>query len=346
MRPMRIAILAVVGFGLAGSLHAASDSPVAVRAEMLTVTPATGPVMHVLLKNVSQADFSGKLSVRFPTGWKTNQTSHPVRAAVGQTLRLPFAIEKGNNSPDNSYPLTIDVASDQGRSWTFRQTIVCASAPYLPIIIDGQTDDWKDSIPVTFVTEGKKTVLRTGYTRRNFFLWVSVEEESRPPQAAGQSSSLDAVQVAIAPRDDVSARREGEKLGHFEFLLTGAGADVGKCYVLGRPEDVRSATPVALDDRELANARLAVFRRDGWTHYECSIPFKALSGIAPEPGREFCLSVLVHEARGGMRDWGSAAGLWPEQRNRWAWIDWQGARWPASAPFDNAIEWGFCSSSQ
>ena len=63
------------------------------------------------------------------------------------------------------------------------------------------------------------------------------------------------------------------------------------------------------------------------------------------PGREFCMSILVHDGDGtGLRDWGRAAGLWPQQRSRLAWCLWQGAKWPKPPPFDNKIEWGFCSS--
>ena len=344
LKPLPLVL--VVACAWCGPIRAADDSPVAVRAEMLTVTPATGPVMHVLVKNISNRDFTGSLTVQFPEGWKVNRTSQPIHAASGQTLRLPFAIEKGINSPDNFYPLAIVVASGQGRSWIFRQTIVCASAPYLPITIDGQVDDWKDSIPVTFVTQGKKTILRTAYTRRSLFLWVSVEQDLHQPQQSGQDKPFDAVQIAVGSRDAVSPTQAGEKLGHFEFLLTGSGDNTGKCYILGKPDDVRSEGMLGIDGRELSTARLAVFRRDGWTNYECSIPLKAMPGIEPEPGREFCLSILVHEAQGGLRDWGHAAGLWPEQRNRWAWVDWKGGFRVPTPPCDNAIEWGFCSSSQ
>ncbi|KPK41912.1 MAG: hypothetical protein AMK72_14780, partial [Planctomycetes bacterium SM23_25] len=88
-----------------------------------------------------------------------------------------------------------------------------------------------------------------------------------------------------------------------------------------------------------------VTRRDGVTYYECAIPMKAIPQIRPEPGREFCFSVLVHDPGGtGLRDWGEAAGLWPWQRSRLAWCAWQGATWPDDPPFDNKVEWGFCSS--
>jgi hypothetical protein len=70
-----------------------------------------------------------------------------------------------------------------------------------------------------------------------------------------------------------------------------------------------------------------------------------MPGIEPMEGREFGLSLLVHDPDGtGLRDFGEAAGLWPWQRSRLAWSQWPGARWAKDAPFDNRIEWGFCSS--
>ena len=107
---------------------------------------------------------------------------------------------------------------------------------------------------------------------------------------------------------------------------------------------------MALQPRELAllelkEAKLVVKSRQGITYYECAIPFSVMRDIKATEGREFCLSLLVHDPDGtGVRDWGEAAGLWPSQRSRLAWCDWQGARWGSEAPFDNKIEWGFCSS--
>ena len=103
----------------------------------------------------------------------------------------------------------------------------------------------------------------------------------------------------------------------------------------------------SLTGLELPEAQVGVARKDGVTYSECSIPFQALRAIRPEPGREFCFSVLVHDPDGtGLRDWGKSAGLWPSQRRRLAWCDWLGAAWPDDPPFDNKIEWGFCSSKQ
>jgi len=67
--------------------------------------------------------------------------------------------------------------------------------------------------------------------------------------------------------------------------------------------------------------------------------------IRPTEGREFYLSVLVHDPDGtGVRDWGEAAGLWERQRTRLAWSDWVGAKWGDVPPMDCRTEWGMCSS--
>ncbi len=96
---------------------------------------------------------------------------------------------------------------------------------------------------------------------------------------------------------------------------------------------------------EVEQAEIAVSRNGKMTYYECAIPFKTPAEIRPSEGREFCLSVLVHDPDGtGLRDWGQAAGLWPEERNRLAWSDWPGAQWPRQPPFDNRLPWGLCSS--
>lgn len=337
----------MIGMFATARLWSADQAPpIAVRAEMLTVTPATGPLMHVQVKNVSAAPFEGQIAVTFPQGWKVNKPRQPISVPAGKTLRVPFAIEKGINAADNMYPLVIEVTAGQSR-WVFNQAIVCASAPYLDIAIDGTFDDWKDSIPVTFTTGPKKTIVRTAYTRRNFFILIGVEEDAHQPTLDNKTPH-DAVQIAIAPRDAVTPEKAGEKSPRFELLLAGVAGPDAKCFALTRPGELLGEKPVELtENREMPKAKLWIARKEQFTWYECAIPLKQLPGIEPEPGREFCLSVLVHDPGGtGLRDWGSAAGLWPGQRSAQAWVPWIGSKWPRELPFDSAIEWGFCSSAQ
>ena len=69
-----------------------------------------------------------------------------------------------------------------------------------------------------------------------------------------------------------------------------------------------------------------------------------LSWSEPPAGTK-SLAVLVHDPDGtGLRDLGEAVGLWPSQRNRFAWSRWQGASWGVEPPFDNKLEWGLCAS--
>jgi hypothetical protein len=103
----------------------------------------------------------------------------------------------------------------------------------------------------------------------------------------------------------------------------------------------RALGPLVYDD-----AQVAISRREGVTYYECSIPFKLMrSEIRPSEGREFCLSLLVHDPDGtGLRDWGQAAGLPPSRRTWMAWSPWKGADWGEDPPLDNKVPWGLCSS--
>ena len=349
-------VLCVAGFLAGGCGAGDADAPaVAVRWENLTVTPATGPVTHVLVKNLRRSTYRGTIRVVCPASWKLNRTSASVTIRPHQTVRVPFAIERGTNAESNSYPVQIE-AIGGGAPVRRTQAIVCASAPYFKPQIDGNIDDWGGAIPVTFAVGGKKSVIRTYWSRQNLSLMVAVEETAlHPPGSQGAGAGADAVQIAISPRNAEtpshhggSATSAGAKAQRYEFLLAAAGKQPGgKCFALIQPGQKLSLAPKSrpLAGLELAGAQVAVVRKDGVTYYECSIPLKAMPLIRADPGREFCLSVLVHDGDGtGLRDWGEAAGLWPQQRNRLARCLWQGAKWPKDPPFDNKIEWGFCSS--
>lgn len=327
--------------------------PVAIRAEHLTVTPATGPVTHVLVRNLRNQPYEGAVIAKFPDAWKMNRTRQEVAIAPGQTARVPFAIEKGANAASNLYRVRVK-AVGAGEEVSADQWIVCASAPYFKPKIDGRIDDWNDAIPVTFATGSKQTVVRTYWSRRSFSLLVAVEENALYPlPQTNAAAGFDAVQIAISPREAVTPTSDDKAAQRYELVLAAVAGPGGrmdaKCFALIRPGVKLAAAQQArpLAGLELADAEIAVVHKDGVTYYECSIPFQAIRAIRPDPGREFCFSVLVHDPDGtGLRDWGKAAGLWPSQRSRLAWCSWLGARWPAQPPFDNKIEWGFCSSRQ
>jgi hypothetical protein len=333
-----------------GATAAAPTAPVAVRVENLTVLPSTGPLANITVRNRSKKSVNGRLDVGFPAGWKTNKTSEAFALKPSETKRIPFAIEKGRDDPANQYPIKVQVQVGEMKYQADR-TITATTAPYFKPVVDGKRDDWKDAVPVTFVSGGKKTTISTYWSRRKFSLLVAVEEdhlERMPPPGGKTVEPFDAIQFAMAPRDAVTPTGDDAQDQRAEFLIAGGG-DGGACYTLYQPEQklalARKSRPLA--GLETTGAQVAVSREKGWTYYECSIPFKALPMIRPDPGREVCFSVLVHDPDGtGLRDWGQAAGLAPDQRNRLAWCMWQGSKWPKEPPFDQKIEWGFCSSKQ
>ena len=346
-RWLRYSLALLAACTLAGSGSAAE--PVALRAESFTVPPATQPLMFVAIRNRQDVAYRGSVAMSVPEGWRIAPSARDVALEPGETRRVPFTIERGVGAESNSYPIAVS-ATGAGTTVVRRQSVVCASAPYFKPVIDGQPEEWQDAIPVTFTTGGKKTVLSTYWSRRRFALLVAVEEDhliGYQPQPG--SNGFDAVQVAIAAPEAETGSTPGEKAVRCEFLLvwTGSGA-AGQCFPLAKPgmkladtQERRNMRPLPADE-----AQVAVTRKDGVTYYEWAIAFRPIRAvIRPGEGREFCFSVLVHDPDGtGVRDWGEAAGLWPEQRSRLAWSDWRGAKWGEKPPFDNKLRWGLCAS--
>ena len=346
--PRRIFTLVSVCVALAAGNVATAADPVALRAESFVVTPSTGPLAIVDVKNLLDASYQGSVAMTAPEGWQIAPAARDVSLAPGELRRVSFAIERGRDDADNSYPIEVS-ATGGGVTVVRRQNVVVASAPYFKPVIDGDLSEWKDAIPVTFTSGGKKTTVSTYWNRRQFAILIAVEEDRLVRFAEAQV--FDAVQLSISPQEAVTGTSPNEKATRFEFLFRAAADDddgKGDCFQLATPgkrlsetATVRSLGPLAYDD-----AQVAVAREDGVTYYECSLPFGPMRGlIRPSEGREFRLSVLVHDPDGtGIRDLGQAAGLWPSQRNALAWSRWTGAKWGEKPPFDNKIEWGLCSS--
>jgi hypothetical protein len=342
-----LAIALCAGILLGSGAWAPAGEPVALRVGSFTVAPAHTPHAVVTVKNLGPSLYEGTLRVKGPEGWTIAPPEQKVALGAGQTKRVKFTVAKGTILQSNVYPLEV-VATGGGATIVHRQDVVCTSAPYFRPTIDGKLDDWKDAIPVTFLCSGKKTVVSTYWNRKQFALLVAVEEEKLVPwQADSGPAGCDAVQLAISPDDAPTGTSPDAPSGRYEFLLVATGGGRGRCFQLadpatklGQTQKARALAPLALEQAEIA-----VRRNGGVTYYECAIPFKNLAEIRPSEGREFCLSVLVHDPDGtGLRDWGHAAGLWPEERNRLAWSDWPGAKWPNQPPFDNKLPWGLCSS--
>ncbi len=310
------------------------NARLALRVEHFTAPPATGPVVHVLAANLGEEPYEGAVRLDLPEGWAWSPAEQAVSLATGETKRVPFVVERATNLNANEYPVRVTAVS-AGVEVVREQTVVCASAPYGKLEIDGDLADWADSLPVAFGQDGKTTTLRTLWNRRTFYLAVEVEEVAL---AAG-----DAVQFAVASSKAETGRAPGGRTERFEFVVAGKPP----CYVLDTPGMPLStaAQPRALESLDTVDAEVAVVHRDGTTYYECAIPFAAMDAFRPSAGREFCFSVLVHDADGnGLRDWGAAAGLWPSQRNPLAWCLWDGVQWGDPPPYDGKIEWGLCSS--
>jgi hypothetical protein len=284
---------------------------------------------------------------RFPTDWQWAPKDRTVTIEPHQLKRLPFTIEKATGVKSNSYPIEITVLSGSDKM-VYKQNIVCSSAPYFKPKIDGNFKYWSKAMPVTFTTAGKKTIVNTYWSKRYFYLYVQAEEDKLYSYKK-KAALIDAVQFAIAPRNTVTASLDEANAERYEFLVvdsTGLFAK-DKCFCLIKPGIELSVARQrrSLEKLELKEAQVVVKRQGRTTHYECAIPFAVMPAIKPDVGREIAFSVLVHDPDGtGIRDWGKAAGLWPGQRNKFAWCLWDPMKWSTNPPYDSKLEWGLCSS--
>ncbi|MHC4248235.1 MAG: DOMON domain-containing protein [Planctomycetota bacterium] len=324
----------------------AEGPPVAVRPENLVVLPATGPVTHVQVQSLRDAKYRGKVRLVCPEGWKLDSAEKTVEIEPGALARVPFAIEKGVDSAENVYALKV-VATGGGAEVAWEGTVRAATTPYFKPVIDGKLDDWADAVPFEFGADGAKVSVGTYWSRRSFSLLVRVEEETLLGIAAG-GSVADAIQFAVSPSGAETPLEPGGRAARHEFLVAmeeDSGTGSYSCFRLAAPGDAVGGAARPLNGLQVEGAAVAVVREGGVTSYEIAVPFKALKGVRAEPGREYRFSLLVHDPDGtGLRDLGGAVGLWPWQRCREAWSDWRGAKWPEAPPYDNKIEWGFCSS--
>lgn len=343
-RPVCIASAFVLLLGaLSGPVPARGGERLAMRIAPFTLAPPHKPQVVVLVKSSLGSRFEGVMRVEGPAGWRILPAQKAIALAPEQTQRVVFSVEQGTLSAANRYGLALSVEG-AGKRFVHRQEVAATTAPYLRPKIDGQTEDWKDALPVEFLTAGKKTTIATGWNRKTFCLLVSVEEAQQVFWSG--TGPCDAVQVALAAQDAPVPHGPQDAVGRHEFLLVSDGQR-GRCFRLADAD-----TPLALTQAErplagleLPEVQVAVSRTARTTHYECAIPFKLLRDIRPGEGREFCLSLLVHDPDGtGIRDWGQAAGLWPWERNAAAWSRWPGAQWGQHPPFDNRLPWGLCSS--
>lgn len=326
-------------------IGAFAAEPVALRMETLIVPPSTQPLVFVLVKNLQDTVYKGEVALKVPDTWRLAPSSRPVELGPGETKRVPFAIEKGRNVEANRYACEMTATSGSS-TVVHKQEIFAASAPYFKPTIDAQTDDWGDAIPITFTKDGKKTVVATYWNRRRFSVLVTVQEDKLVPYSPGTTDSFDAIQFAILPIEPFEELPPGVA-GRFEFLLAAAG-DTGRCFQLAamdtkldETKKTRGLGPLAYEDADIA------IRREGdVTYYECSLPFKPMrDDIRPSEGREFFMSVLVHDPDGtGIRDLGRAAVLWPTEEDASAWSRWQGACWGDKPVLGNKIRSGFCTS--
>jgi hypothetical protein len=307
------------------------------------VSPSHMPVLYVDVHNFQETEQGLYVRLDLPEGWEYQPERQQVKIPAGETLRVPFSVTKGVYREENRYPVGVELVVRTSKE-RFEREVRCTSAPYLKPAIDGKTDDWDDTIPVSWEKDGKTTTISTAWSRRNFFVLVAVEEDRWKP--AGQKAR-DAVQLAIAPKRARTGTEPEDPVARYEYLLLSDG-ETASLNRLATPETPSLAvTAESRDPEELPEAagEVKIWHTDGVTYYECAIAMRSIREIRPGAGREFCFSLLVHDPDGtGLRDWGEAVDLPKHYRRPLAWSRWQGDAIGENGAMDNKIPWGMCSS--
>lgn len=321
----------------------AQSADLQVRPKNFIVTPSTGPVAEIIVKNNDAALWSGTVTPTYPEGWQVAPTSQQVDLAVGESKVLSFVIEKGLDRKANVYP--VSVAADG--TDPVQTDVVCASTPYYKPEIDGKLDEWADAIPVTFMTGGKKTTVRSYWNKSQFCLAVEVEEDALIGlKDASAENGVDAIQLALSPGKSQTAAIDAVR---YEYVATASGSWIkgDRCFQLIKSGDSLAGTQEAkeLEPLLLEEAEVEVKRADGITRYELAVPMKSMRTLRATAGREYCFSLLVHDPDGsGVRDLGTVMNLNEAARTPQAWSNWEYAKWNGTVPLDNKVEFGFCSS--
>ena len=341
-------MLAIGSICVFSSVNFAEDIPLLVRAENIVVPPSTGPITHVIVKNQNVKPYNCKMLVKYPQGWSTSPAQAELSLKPSEIRKISISIDKAIDLKSNTYSVEITVISGDKQK-VFKQNIFAATSPVFKIKVDANLGDWKPSVPITFETKGRETIIRTGWNKTYFNIAVVVEEDKLSGYKNNSDAPIDAVQFAIAPAKAITPDSAGQKSQRYEFLIVDSPGFMSsdKCFQLIKPGD---DITVAGKKRQLAplefkDAKVAVKRTKGLTVYECSIPLSSMPKLKPITGRGFQMSVLVHDPDGtGIRDLGKASGLWEFQRNKFAWSSWQGVKWQEKPPFDSKLEWGFCTT--
>ncbi len=311
---------------------------IAVRPKNFIVTPSTGPVCEIVVRNSGDKPVAGVLTPEFMQEWRVAPLSQPFELQTNTTAVLSFAIEFASDLSANRYPIAVTTETPEGRTLITTE-VVCASTPYYKPVIDGRLGEWGDAIPITFTTGDKQTTVRSYWNRDAFFLAVEVEEERLIGLAdADAATGMDAIQFTLSPKG-------GDPTQRHEYLAA-ASASIwrgDRCFLLTR--EGRPSGGAALADAVLDDAAVKVRRSGAITTYEIAVPLAPMSNLRATAGREYCFNLLVHDPDGtGVRDLGCVMNLTDTERSRESWSDWEFVQWNGYVPYGIGIEFGFCSS--
>ncbi|UDQ98661.1 hypothetical protein AAEX28_00905 [Lentisphaerota bacterium WC36G] len=305
-----------------------------IRPKNFIVNPSTGPVHEVMVTNFNNKPFSGIIEIKYDKAWTSTPKFHKVFLKAGETKKISQAITKAIDYTSNSYPVHIVMKSSGGKIVYDKKFITrCFSAPYYEVDINGSLKEWSDAIPVSFVTKGKKTTLRSYWGRDNFYIAVEVQEDKF--LGTSDSKTPDCIQISMSGRKETSHTNQ--------FVAVGSNSmwSGDKVYVVS--EDGKRPKVVE-------NSQIDVDRDDDKkiTTYEIAIPFAAIKGVRPTAGRGLNFSIVVQDPDGtAIRELASIMNMATLKTRANRWFSGEVDSFSVNAreaKFNDRVDFGFCSS--
>ncbi len=298
------------------------------RLSNLPLSPEQKPNIEVL----PTTTLEGELRPIGPDGWRFVPES--IQVAPDQK-RLVFTVAQGKPDPKNIYPVAVELKKPNGETVRRDHRIFVTTAPNSRLDVRGPDENgntaeqWNDAIAVPWTESERSATIKTVWNRKRFSVLLEIEGLELTPFDGKKPST--AVQVAIGSLQ--TDRSPGEL---YQFLAFADGQE-GRLVSLSSPDRGPSEYPMVVDSKTF------VWKRDKTVFFEISIPFSVLKAIRPGEGREFTMSLLVHDpTRGEVRDWGRICSA-PKEKSE-TWIRWKGdsiAETPLTAP---RTGWCLCSS--
>lgn len=127
--------------------------PVEIIARDFTAPLGTDPTLELTLTNVLNRPVTGQLSARLGSA-DLPAAAQTITLAPQETREIAVKVSGVASVPENAYPLRVSFDAGADGQASHEETIRANVIAKRTIAVDGQLDDWTDTIPQTLTAEG------------------------------------------------------------------------------------------------------------------------------------------------------------------------------------------------